>query len=147
MDRHIQTIFCDDVRHELGGKLSYIGDYSGVLLVPAFPVTLPKLCLVIKVLTPAEKPFARLTLRVLKDNEVLIEGNLDETQLSGTLNATPNTVEENEDRLLMFMSIFVFSPLHLEGPCILRVRAETEEGELKGSGMIIGQAPAEIVQA
>ena len=137
MDRHIQTIFCDDVRHELGGKLSYMGVYNGVLFVPAFPVTLPKLCLVINVLTPAEKPFAKLVLRVLTNEEVLIEEDFDETQY---------TVRENEDRLLIFPSIFVFSPCQLDGPCILRVRAETEEGELKGPGLIIGQAPAEIVQ-
>jgi len=137
MDRHIQTIFCDDVRHELGGKLSYMGVYNGVLFVPAFPVTLPKLCLVINVLTPAEKPFAKLVLRVLTNEEVLIEEDFDETQY---------TVRENEDRLLIFPSIFVFSPCQLDGPCILRVRAETEEGELKGPGLIVGQAPAEIVQ-
>jgi len=138
MDRHIQTIFCDDVRHELGGKLSYMGAYNGVLFVPAFPVTLPKLCLVINVLTPAEKPFAKLVLRVLTNEEVLIEEDFDETQY---------TVRETEDRLLIFPSIFVFSPCQLDGPCILRVCAETEEGELKGPSLIIGQAPAEIVQA
>jgi hypothetical protein len=38
MERHLQTIFCDDIRHELGGKLSYIGVYSGRLIVPDFPV-------------------------------------------------------------------------------------------------------------
>jgi hypothetical protein len=29
MNRQVQTVFCDDIRHELGGKLSYIGVYSG----------------------------------------------------------------------------------------------------------------------
>jgi hypothetical protein len=43
--RHVETLFCDDIRHEVGGKLSYIGVYSGGLFVRAFPVTLPKLCL------------------------------------------------------------------------------------------------------
>jgi hypothetical protein len=40
MDRHIQTVFCDDIRHEVGGKHSYIGVYSGKLFVPTFPATL-----------------------------------------------------------------------------------------------------------
>lgn len=40
------TIFCDDVRQEIGGKTSLMGIYKGTLVVqgPA-PVTLPRLCL------------------------------------------------------------------------------------------------------
>jgi hypothetical protein len=78
MNRHVQTIFCDDIRHELGGKLSYIGVYSGHLFVPAFPVILPKLCLALSVITPASQPFRKLELRIFKDDEQLAEGVLDE---------------------------------------------------------------------
>ncbi len=74
MERHLQTIFCDDIRHELGGKLSCIGVYSGRLIVPDFPVALPKLCVAVCALTSAERPFGDLVLRVLKDDEVLTEG-------------------------------------------------------------------------
>ena len=37
------TIFCDDIRHELGGKVSYIGIYSGSInFSRPFPATLAK---------------------------------------------------------------------------------------------------------
>lgn len=37
------TIFCDDIRYEVGGKVSYIGTYRGSLIIyDPFPVTLPK---------------------------------------------------------------------------------------------------------
>ena len=40
------TIFCDDIRAEVGGKLTYVGTYAGRLFVHAdFPVILPKLAL------------------------------------------------------------------------------------------------------
>jgi len=144
MDRQIQTVFCDDIRHELGGKLSYIGVYSGMLFVPTFPATLSKLCLAMNVLTPADRPFAKLTVRLLKDEDVLVEGTLDDAQLSAAVDL-PTEDAMAKDRILALQSIIVFSPFVLEGPCTLRVRAETEEGELRGLGLRVEQAPAEMV--
>lgn len=144
MDRQIQTVFCDDIRHELGGKLSYIGVYSGMLFVPTFPATLSKLCLAMNVLTPAERPFAKLTVRLLKDEDVLVEGTLDDAQLSAAVDL-PADDAIAKDRILALQSIIVFSPFILEGPCTLRVRAETEEGELRGPGLRVEQAPVEMV--
>jgi hypothetical protein len=37
------TLFCDDVRQEVGGKLSAMGIYQRVLMIPAEDVLLPKL--------------------------------------------------------------------------------------------------------
>jgi hypothetical protein len=144
MDRHIQTVFCDDIRHELGGKFSYIGVYSGVLFVPTFPATLSKLCLAMNVLTPADRPFAKLTVRLLKDEEVLVEGTLDDAQLSAAVDVPADDVMA-KDRILALQSVIVFSPFVLEGPCTLRVRAATEEGELRGLGLRVEQAPAEML--
>src|SRR5271165_3565530 len=36
------TIFCDDIRAEVDGKVSFIGSYNGLMYVPSFPVTVPK---------------------------------------------------------------------------------------------------------
>jgi len=142
MNRHIQTIFCDDIRHELGGKLSYIGVYSGHLFVPAFPVTLPKLCLALSVITPASQPFRKLELRIFKDDELLAEGVLDEAKLSEIIEATEeeNGNSATESRIQALNSLFVFSPFQIDGPCRLRVRAVTESEELKGLALSVAQA-------
>lgn len=142
MNRHVQTIFCDDIRHELGGKLSYIGVYSGHLFVPAFPVTLPKLCLALSVITPASQPFRKLELRIFKDDEQLAEGVLDEAQLSEVIEATAEESGNSatEERVQVLNSLFVFSPFQIDGPCRLRVRAVTESEELKGLALSIAQA-------
>jgi hypothetical protein len=43
------TIFCDDIRAEVGGKFSYMGIYRGTMFVHTdFPVSLPKLGIVIQ---------------------------------------------------------------------------------------------------
>ena len=144
MNRQVLTVFCDDIRHEAGGKVSYIGVYAGQLFVPTFPVTLPKLCLAMSMTTPAEKPFRKLSLRVLKDAELLAEGSLDESQLSNVVEATDSIPEEErKDGVGLLQAFFLFSPFQLDGPCVLGVRVDTEEGELRGVGLRIGHAPAE----
>jgi hypothetical protein len=42
--RTVIAQFCDDVRQEIGNKFSLMGCYGSDLYVPAFPITLPKLC-------------------------------------------------------------------------------------------------------
>jgi hypothetical protein len=140
--RHVETLFCDDIRHEINGKLSYIGVYSGGLFVPAFPATLPKLCVSVKVVTPADEPLCSLTLRVLKDDEILQEIVFDEEQLTPALGVFAELSDE-ERRLLVQMPQFLleFIPLYLEKACTLRVRALADHEELRGVGLRIDQMP------
>lgn len=141
--RHVETLFCDDIRHEVGGKLSFIGVYSGGLFVQAFPVTLAKLCLSVKIVTPADKPLRSLKLRVLKDEDMLQEIVVDEGQLAAASDSAEDITEElRKERVHMAQFMLVFSPIQFEGPCTLRVRAQTEDSEHVGMALQVGQAPA-----
>ncbi len=146
--RHVETLFCDDIRHEISGKLSYIGVYSGGLFVPTFPVTLPKLCLSVKIVTPAEELLRSLSLRVLKDEETLQEIALDEKQLAAASDSAEEmTEEQKKERVHVAQFVLVFSPIQFEEPCILRIRVQTEDSELRGVSLKVNQAqpPAELV--
>ena len=138
--RHVEILFCDDIRHEINGKLSYIGVYSGTLFVPVFPVTLPKLCISVKIVTPANEPLRSLTLRVLKDDEILQEIVFDKEQLvSASEILAELSDEERRLRVQMPQFLLAFSPLHLDKACTLRVRALADHEELRGVGLIIDQ--------
>jgi hypothetical protein len=39
------TLFCDDIRAEIGDKLTYVGTYSGRMLGDVFPFVLPRIAL------------------------------------------------------------------------------------------------------
>ena len=65
MTRYVHATYCDDIRQEVGGKLTLVGVYNGSLLVPSFPVVLPKLCLALQVVTAVSEPLKDLTFRVL----------------------------------------------------------------------------------
>lgn len=53
MERYGYCIFCDDIRNEPGGKLSFIGCYNAVMFVGReFPLALPKFCVHFYVFSP-----------------------------------------------------------------------------------------------
>lgn len=144
MNRAVHTIFCDDIRHEINGKVSYIGVYSESLLAPVFPITLPKLCISLKVTTPSDHPFRKLVVRVLRDDDVLSAGEIDKGVLVKTGKGLKKLPKGKRDGLMQVVQAhLVFSPLKLDGPCTLRVRVDTEDGELKGLGLMAAPMPSE----
>ena len=49
MKPHVETIFCDDIRDEVSGKVTYVGTYMSHLYAKNFPLSLPKFCIAIKI--------------------------------------------------------------------------------------------------
>ena len=45
--KEMSTILCDDIRQEVGNKISLMGIYSKDIFVPEIPFTLAKLCLLL----------------------------------------------------------------------------------------------------
>lgn len=141
---HVETLFCDDIRHEINGKLSYIGVYADALLVPAFPATLPKLCVSIKIVSPAHALLRSLTLRVLKDDATLQEIVVDEDQLASATDAFAELNDEERQRqhVQTLQYLLEFSPFHLETTCTVQVRALVDGVELQGAGLRVDQMPS-----
>ncbi|MCR4303837.1 MAG: hypothetical protein NUV63_06370 [Gallionella sp.] len=131
--RFLTAIFCDDIRQEIGGKLSFMGCYQGELIVPMAPVALPKLCLYATIWTPKDRPFKSLMLRVVQDDDKELarleipEVGLAEVSLILDETATRKTVS----------TAIVFSPFAIEKPTSLRLMATTEEGEIIGPRLLI----------
>jgi hypothetical protein len=145
MNRHVETIFCDDIRQEIGGKISYIGVYSAKMLVSSFPATLSKFCIALRVVTSAAQPFHKVSIRVLKNDETLAEGEIGEQELASFVEGDNDTPDiDRKDRVQGINMLFVFSPFKLDGPCTLRVRVGTESEEYRGIGLVIQQAPAQL---
>jgi hypothetical protein len=42
------AIICDDIRQEIGNKLTFVGVYQDQIIVPSFPFTFAKLCFFIQ---------------------------------------------------------------------------------------------------
>ncbi len=140
--RHVETLFCDDIRQEVAGKVSFIGVYSSNLFVQGFPVVLPKLCLAVKLVAAADDQMDRIRLHVLKDEELVREMIVDEQQLaaaSDTAEDGPNDAESHQFQVTQFF--VVFSPMHFESPCTLRVRMQVDDQEMHGVGLAVAKSP------
>lgn len=148
MNRQVHTIFCDDIRQEVGGKLSYIGVYSEKMLVSPIPSVLPKLCLALSVITPLALPFCKLSARVLKNDDELVKREFAEAELLAFNSAIAGLKDdERVDRVQIFRFQFFFSPFSIDAPCTLKVRVDTGEDELRGMGLLIEQAPPRLPES
>ncbi|HAR63729.1 MAG: hypothetical protein DKM50_03640 [Candidatus Margulisiibacteriota bacterium] len=66
----LYAFICDDVRHELGGKMTYVGQ-TEVLQVQKFPVIFPKICVVYSCM--GEKGKYKVSSRVTeKDSQSIV---------------------------------------------------------------------------
>lgn len=138
--RHVETLYCDDVRHEVAGKVSFIGVYSGNLLVPKFPITLPKLCVSVKIVSPANELTRSLNIRVSKDDAPLQEISVSAEQISNASDFMDDMTDvQLREHVRIAQFLLVFTPMRFEKACLLRVRVQTEGDELRGPALKVEQ--------
>lgn len=154
MERFGYSIFCDDIRNEPGGKLSFIGCYNGVIFVPPqFPFVLPRFCVHIHIFSPATQPFSSIVAKCYAPGqeapifEEAIEPPRKEQQrellvpLEKDASAAPIYIVAGTS--------LIFAPLIIRGPGLIRVRAavDDEGEELKlGSLRIETKQPNVLIQ-
>lgn len=132
-DRVLTAIFCDDIRNEVGNKMSFMGCYQGELFVPSAPMALAKLCVYVTLITPIARPVRSLVFKVLQD---------DDKELARI--EMPNEALQNSHFLIEgsatragLNAAMVFSPFLIDKRSILRVLAVTEEGEVVGPRLLV----------
>jgi hypothetical protein len=132
--KYLTTIFCDDVRREEGNKLSYMGVYVANLLVPTFPVVLPRLCFAMTMTTPAESPPTELRFCVYKDDEIVAQAEVPKNVLE-TARSAPK--DFTDDQVIRIGTIFQLFPVQLTEKCRFRARAICDGEELKGGALVV----------
>jgi hypothetical protein len=130
-NQFLVATFCDDVRHEINNKLSFIGIYNESLLVTHFPTVLPKFCVVMQVFASAQMYLDAITFTLQRDDETLQQMDIEVGQSMAGLREI--AVNESRDRMVI-AAILQFSALKLERPCFLRARATLHPGEVQLRG-------------
>jgi hypothetical protein len=129
LSRHGTTIFCDDIRFEVGNKVTFVGVYGTDLFVRDFPITLPKLCLAVKLVAPYESAYSQVEIKVFKDDEVIAQGAISNSDDLSAQDREPNSVQ-------FIGATFFLVPLVLDGPCQIKVRAYDQFGDEVRMGAI-----------
>ena len=117
------SIFCEDIRNEIGDKFTYVGVVSGVIALESFPALLPKFAVAITYNQPRNKYRKSTNLKILfapdggdEENPVILfDTNLDIPDGSEIL--------KPENGILSAEARLVISPLQLAGPGRVKVRA------------------------
>lgn len=122
--RQLNVLFCDDVRYEVGNKVTYVGVYNGTMeFAGKPPFTLPKLCISATSITPLDNPFKRLHLRVLVNDTVVQEIEVPEDQL------VLKEVQPADIVNLAIGAVITVQPFVITEDCRVKVVAITETGE------------------
>jgi hypothetical protein len=59
-------LFCDDIRHEVGNKISLVGVYGGDMIFPMAPPTLlPKFCAMVMVISDVDDRVTQASIRIV----------------------------------------------------------------------------------
>ncbi len=145
IEQHVETIYCDDIRNEVGNKLSLMGIYSSELFTRNFPLTLPTFCIVVKIVSFTHEKLPPMVVKILIDDEVFREETLIEVR-------NTKATENNEKSILLPAKssylIFKIVNLQLENECAIRVRVfvEGKDEPLKGLALNVLKAPSQTIE-
>lgn len=70
--RSVHTIWCDDIRQELGNKPSFMGVYTGGIVLLGLPTVLPRLGVWTTVRSSADRPIREVSVRVERDDGTIL---------------------------------------------------------------------------
>jgi hypothetical protein len=130
-ERFLVPLYCDDIRNEVGNKLTLVGCYGTDLLLDTLPIVLPKLAVYVRAYTPAGRLFQRLILRLRQNEELLAELDFPAAELAAA------ATDHSNSRWAIIQAVMFMSPLLVQSSGFLRLEAETEEGLLLGSKLVI----------
>ncbi len=144
MTPYLETIFCDDVRQETSGKRTLVGVYGHTLLVESFPITLPKLCLVMRLVIPANTDFERISFEIIKGDESILTAEIPpEVVEQVKTKESADVIEDLKgEKVFLFPSQVVLSPIVFEEAVPLKVRVTLDDSELKGIGLQVATRSA-----
>jgi hypothetical protein len=147
------TIFCDDIRLEVAGKMTFVGVYTGEMTIytPSFPTVLPKIALSISYRQRFDKVVSPVQFRVLfpwdqnEDSPFVFDPPND--GLAEAAEGARRLAEESKEVAFASMTFnFFFSPFVISSPGLIKVRAVRGDELVKLGGLRITQGDPSAVQ-
>lgn len=137
-DIFVSTVYCDDVRQEIGGKYSIMGIYNSDLIVTSFPSTLTKLCVQVTIRFPIQTNAKNLVVKVMNANETLAEIPLPEGDLQAMrMEILKNDEEPDEVQFLGVAVNLQFPSLQVGQRAKIRSFAIVDGTEIKGNNLMV----------
>lgn len=145
------VVFCDDVRQEVAGKLTFVGAYAGHMMLTAnLPVVLPQICAVttFRLAPPTEQ--IKAVFKILKSgqDEPLFEMEADIPAAQPSDFFSPTAADQDPDAVKFLQMIITaqMQNLIITEPCTLKVRAFVGDDEIRLGALRISVTPLETTE-
>lgn len=127
--RYLYNIYCDDIRQEVGNKMTFAGIYNDVLYSSNKDyLFLPKFCIVPTFGTPKSDPIKKLRFVVKFNDDIIHEMERSDASV---------IKEETESGILIYGALITISPFSIKEDGILNVIAVTDREEIVGNSLKI----------
>jgi hypothetical protein len=144
LESRLETVFCDDIREEVGNKRSLMGIYHGEMFVQSVPILLPRLCFYINFVSDLTIQAGKVVIKVVK--------GADEEELMSTGVIEPEQTVTNENHLgVPYLThrltlAFGLSPFMINSETVIKVVAETDLGKIIGPCLRIRLADSQLTK-
>jgi hypothetical protein len=139
--RSLSVIYADDMRQEMGDKITIVGMYQNQMVFPSLPAQVLKLAVFLTATSSIDRPFRKLVFRLFKNDEMIFEQAISDENLSVFSEKSTSVSEGSRSTVGMDASLFVLlPPLSFDAPGAIRCHAETEEGIMIGRPLIVTDA-------
>lgn len=141
---HGATIFCDDIRDEVGQKRSLMGTYTDTFIVPAeFPTTISKLCALIIYVEGIEEEHSNVEVRIYLPNDEegqpSVIAKIPMAELMSNISGT--TAAGKRTKSLIVRTALAFEGIKVSGPSAIRVEALRNGETIDLGTLAIKEAP------
>ena len=143
------TIFCDDIRSEVGGKTTFVGTYDGVLFIHGeFPFVLGKFGMAIryqeqKGVFTNEEATLRIFLPGDEANKASIENLLPMQDARKNASPAPLDDDPSEIKYIAVGANLIFSPLVIPKAGTIKVWVQCGEETVKLGNLVVIKAGTE----
>lgn len=132
---NVSTIFCDDIRREIGDKYSLMGCYDTRMELDEFPTVLPRLCVVIYAIIQPDAAIENITLWGTIGSDALPAYSVPQRDMEAAQVGRPRKI----------ITLLTISPLQLMEPSVLTIKMNVDGKEAQIGALVIEMATAEVV--
>jgi hypothetical protein len=120
------SLFCDDIRAEVGGKISVMGVYQVDLILPGtitFPTALPKFCILVKYYERLGSFEDDISIKIFNPSDAKDAPSFNLTSKRTTLPPPLYPLEDDQEGIFNLTIPITFAPFPIQQEGFLKVRA------------------------
>ncbi|WP_306153431.1 hypothetical protein [Roseovarius sp. MMSF_3281] len=145
------TTFCDDIRHEINGKLTLVGCYASSLNFNGPPPgILPTFAALINLRVPTNIQFEKISLRVIKtegdEETTILEAEIENSEDHNEPSPASVAGSKEDGKVLLMAFPCQWTPMNFSKPGQIKVRAyldDDREVRLGALSVMFTEQPAE----